>query len=308
MDFATVLGAAVKTLAAGLVALLLLTSGAARAELHYLIVGGIGGDPSYTESFAESAAAMVAAAIRTTGDEERVRVLVGENGTLESLRSAMAEYSANLSETDQLAVFLIGHGSHDGVEYKFNLTGPDIVDSEFAEMLNAIAARRQLVVNTSSSSGSILEVWAGDGRAVITATRSGRERNATRFAEHWAKSLSSDDADVDKNGAITAQEAFDFASRQVADSFEAQEALATEHPEIRGEIAAGFEVARLSARTDASPAATALYAELDELMAQAAMLQQRRLELGDDYQGQMLDVQVEIARVQLEIDQLTAGE
>ena len=35
----------------------------------------------------------------------------------------------------------------------------------------------------------MLEKWAGDGRTLITATRSGFERNATRFAEHWAKAL-----------------------------------------------------------------------------------------------------------------------
>lgn len=308
MDSAIILGTIVRTLIGVLTAALLLASGSLRAELHYLIVSGIGGDPGYSESFAGSAAKMATAAARSAGDDSRVTVLVGDNGTREQLRTAMADYASSLSSSDSLAIFLIGHGSHDGVEYKFNLTGPDIAEAEFVELLNAVPARRQLVVNTSSSSGPVLESWAGDGRVVITATRSGRERNATRFAEHWATALSSDDADIDKNGTITAREAFDFTERLVAESFEAQEALATEHPQINGDIAVGFEVARLSARTEATPVAAALYAELDELMAEAAALQGRRDELGDNYQSQMLDLQVQIARVQLEIDQLTAAE
>ena len=107
-------------------------------------------------------------------------------------------------------------------------------------------ARSQLVVNATSASGAVLEKWAAEGRTLITATRSGFERNATRFAQHFAAALAAGSADINKNGAITAQEAFDYASRSVADSFEKDGALATEHPQIAGDAAGRFTVARLA--------------------------------------------------------------
>jgi hypothetical protein len=285
----------------------LLVNGAARADMHYLIVGGVGGDPVYAEEFAEAGLGMAGAARRTLGGDANVTILSGENGTLEKLRSALDRLAAVTTNADRLAVFLIGHGSHDGVEYKFNLTGPDIDGSEFAERLAAIPAS-QLIVNASSASGAVLESWSADGRTVITATRSGRERNATHFAEHWATALSSPDADVDKNGAISAQEAFDFAARLVAESFESEGTLATEHPEIRGDAADAFEVSRLATRLALSPDVEALYDELDDLTGQAAASRLRRDELGDDYTTQMLDLQVRIARLQQQIDEATAGQ
>jgi hypothetical protein len=280
---------------------LALGAGNARAELYYLIVGGIGGDPAYEESFAESASAMAAAARRTTGDT-RITLLSGEGATRAALEEAFATLRGRLAAADRLAVFLIGHGTYDGTDYKMNLTGPDIDGAAFAALLESVPARNQLIVNATSASGAVLETWAADGRAVITATRSGRERNATRFAEYWADALSSADADVNKNGSLSAQEAYDYAARRTAESFEAAGALATEHSEIRGEIAGSFEVSRLTARTAATPAAAALQERAADLEEQIAALRLRREELGDDYLTQLEALLVELAEVQEQID------
>ena len=280
----------------------LLGAGTARAELYYLIVGGLGGDPVYAESFAESASAMAEAARRTTGDAARITVLSGEGATREALEAAFASLSRRLAAADRLAVFLIGHGTYDGADYKFNLTGPDIDGAAFAALLEGVPARNQLVVNATSASGAVLETWAADNRVVITATRSGRERNATRFAEHWASALSSADADVNKNGSLSAQEAYDYASRRTAESFESDGQLATEHPEIRGEIAGGFEVSRLTARATVSPAVAALQERAEDLEEQVAALRLRREELGDNYLPQLQALLVELAEVQEQID------
>ena len=121
---------------------------------------------------------------------------------------------------DNVVVMLVGHGSYDGEAYKLNLPGPDVDGDEVAKLFAAVPARSQLVVNTTSASGAVLEKWAAEGRTLITATRSGFERNATRFAQHFAAALAAGSADINKNGAITAQEAFDYASRSVAESFE----------------------------------------------------------------------------------------
>ena len=293
-----------------MLALALLCAGSsAHAELYYLIVSGIGGSPVYDESFADTTAELASAAERTLGSDARVTVLSGDTATRDALREAMGSLRDTLQPNDRLALFLIGHGSFDGTEYKFNLKGPDIEAAEFGELLDALPTQNLLIVNTTSASGPVLEDWAGEGRTIIAATRpSGRERNATRFAENWATALSSGDADLDKNDSISAQEAFDFTARLVADSFELDGALATEHPEIRGEGAAAFEVARLDARQDASAEVNAMYDRLDELTEQVAALRLRRDELGADYQTQMLDLQVEIALVQEQIDAALAEE
>src|SRR6185369_5793097 len=67
------------------------------------------------------------------------------------------------------------------------LSGEHATKAAVEKLLASIPARSQLIVNTTSASGATLEKWAGNGRMLITATRSGFERNATHFAEHWAK-------------------------------------------------------------------------------------------------------------------------
>ena len=295
-----------RALASFCCAALVLQAGLARAELYYLIVGGLGGDPVYAERFADDASAMVAAAERTLGGAERIRVFSGEEATRDALRASLAELGNNTEPSDRLAVFLVGHGSYDGQEYKLNLKGEDIGGSELGDLLAAVPAQSQLIVNMTSASGSVLESWTADGRAVITATRSGAERNATRFAEHWAEALSAEDADVNKNGSISAQEAFDYTASRVADSFAADGALATEHPELRGDAASAFEVSRLTARVALTPELEGLNSRLAELEEQVAVLRLRREELGEDYLPQLQELLVELALVQQQIDEAAA--
>jgi hypothetical protein len=276
----------------------------AHAELYYLIVGGLGGDPKYQEQFDKEVASLASVARKTTGDS-RVTVLQGEKATREALEKSFASLAAKAKPTDSLAVFLVGHGSYDGETYKLNLPGPDIDADGLAKLLKSVPARQQLVVNATSASGAILDKWAGDGRTLITATKSGMERNATRFADHWAKALADGSADINKNGVITAQEAFDYASREVEDSFKKAGTLATEHPQIAGGSAARFTVARLGGQ--AAPAATpelaALNAEKDRLDDEIEALRGRRTQMpNDQYLSQLQALLVKLADVQAKID------
>jgi hypothetical protein len=149
----------------------------------------------------------------------------------------------------------------------------------------------------------VLEEWVADGRVLITATRSGAERNATRFAAYWTEALSSDAADLNKSGVVSAQEAFDFASRRVADSFEEDGALATEHPQIVGDNAARITAARLVERAASTAEQRALNARLDELEAEIADLRARRESMpNDQYLNDLQALLVELATVQRQID------
>jgi hypothetical protein len=288
--------------AAALLAVLLAPV-AAQAELYYLIVGGLGGEKTYEERFASYADSLASAARRTVTDESRVTLLKGEDATRENLRGALAELAEKTQAADSLVVALIGHGSYDGTLYKLNLPGPDLDGVELGELLNAIAASSQVVVNATSASGAVLEDWTAEGRTVITATRSGAERNATRFAEHWVDALSNEEADLNKNGRITAQEAFDYASRKVADSYEAEGKLATEHPQLAGDLAGRFDVARLTARASTTPRLQALNGELEGLEEKVAELRLRRESMpADEYLSQLQELLVQLALVQQQID------
>ena len=301
-----------RTVRHGLLALLLTPlwlAQAAQAELYYVIVGGLGGEPAYANRFFAQTETLADAAARSLGDESRVTLLNGEEATREALTEALQELAQTVTAADTLAVFLVGHGTYDGTVYKYNLPGRDLDGAELGELLGAVPAGRQLVVNATSASGAVLESWAQEGRTLITATRTGGERNATRFAEHWTEALSSEAADTNRNGIITAQEAFEYTERMVAESYENEGTLATEHPQLAGEPAESFTAARLAARVALTEQLEELFAELDALEGQVQALRTRRNEMDSDvYLNELQALLLELALVQQQIDDARAEE
>ena len=309
MGAAALLGAAVRTSRLALLLTPLWLAPAAQAELYYLIVGGLGGEPAYANRFLAQTETLADAAVRSIGGDERVTLLNGEDATREALTEALRGLAETVTPADTLAVFLVGHGTYDGIAYKYNLPGRDLDGEELGELLGAVPAGRQLVVNTTSASGAVLESWEREGRTLITATRGGGERNATRFAEHWTAALSSESADTNRNGVITAREAFDYTERMVAESYENEGTLATEHPQLAGEPAESFTAARLAARVALTERLETLFAELDGLEGQIQALRARRNEMGNDaYLNELQALLLELALVQQQIDDARAEE
>jgi hypothetical protein len=156
----------------------------------------------------------------------------------------------------------------------------------------------------------VAERWKRGDRIVITATRSGAERSATRFPQYWVQALSSPDADVNKDEIVTATEAFEFASHQVADTFRSDVSLATEHARLEGGDAGNFPVARFgaAARITADP-------QLNELFSQRARIEQdlesikgRKTALGEnEYYDQLEGALVRLALLQRSIDNASEG-
>ena len=281
----------------------------AQAELYYLIVGGLGGEPAYANRFLAQSETLADAAVRSLGDESRVTLLNGEEATREALAEALRQLAQTVTTADTLAVFFIGHGTYDGIAYKYNLPGRDLDGEELGELLGAVPAGRQLVVNATSASGAVLESWTQEGRTLITATKSGGERNATRFAEHWTEALSSEGADTNRNGIITAQEAFDYAERMVAESYENEGTLATEHAQLAGEPAESFTAARLEARVALTQELERLFADLDALEGQVQALRTRRNEMDSDvYLNELQNLLLALALVQQQIDDARGDE
>lgn len=154
---------------------------------------------------------------------------LGPTNTVTDLVTLKEAISAESSEsTAELWLVLLGHGTFDGREAKFNLRGPDLAATELAEWLKPF--RRQLViVNCASSSSPFINALSAPGRAIVTATRSGHEQNYARFGGYLAKSISDPAADLDKDAQTSLLEAFVMASRRVAEFYDTEGRLATEH-------------------------------------------------------------------------------
>jgi hypothetical protein len=186
------------------------------------------GEPDYEKRFT-TAATDLDKLLKTAGADVHVYTLTGGAATRARLTQVLGQIARDARPEDDFVLILIGHGSFDGVEYKFNLVGPDVSAAELAELCNRVPARRQLIVNTTSASGGSIPVLQRSGRAVIASTKSGTEKNATVFARYWVEALQDPSADVDKNESVSALEAFQYADRKTAEFYTAQKRLATEH-------------------------------------------------------------------------------
>ena len=202
-----------------------------------LIVSGASGDEEFAKRFAKWTADLRGALVERYGfDEARVKVLSeapGSEGaaraTAEELRRAFAALRASAGPESIVFIFFIGHGTFDGRAAKFSLVGPDLSAAEYASLINELPARRVVVFNMASASGEFIKPLSGRGRVVVTATRSGQEQNATRFAEHFIAALGSREADADQNGRVSVLETFTYAAAQTAEHYKRTGRLATEH-------------------------------------------------------------------------------
>ncbi len=128
----------------------------------------------------------------------------------------------------ELWLVLIGHGTFDGREAKFNLRGPDITAAELSEWLRPF--RRPLaIVHTTSSSAPFLAKLSGPGRVVVSATRSGYEQNYARFGKFLAEAMTDPQSDLDKDGQISLLESFLSAAHRTKEFYKTEGRLATEH-------------------------------------------------------------------------------
>jgi len=127
-----------------------------------------------------------------------------------------------------LWLVLIGHGSFDGKEARFNLRGPDVSATELALWLQPFQ-RPLAVIDTSSSSAPFLNKLSASNRVIVTATRSGHEQNFSRFGQYLAEAIADPRSDLDKDGSVSLLEAFLAASRQTTAFYKSEGRLASEH-------------------------------------------------------------------------------
>lgn len=192
-----------------------------------IVVAGTPGTPEYETEFRRWAELWEAAAAK--GSAELVRIGDAEEGGIpdkERLRAALDERGGDGQEP--LWLVLIGHGTFDRREAKFNLRGPDVTDAELAAWLGGVT-RPVVVVNGASSSGPFLNRLSGPNRVIVTATRSGDESNFARFGGYLAGAIGDPVADLDKDGQVSLLEAYLTAGGRVEEFYKSDARLATEH-------------------------------------------------------------------------------
>ena len=192
-----------------------------------IIVVGAAGEPEYGTNHLQQAALWIRAA--ESAGVAAVTLGVGTDSGKTDRELLQAQLAAEPAEgPGELWLVLIGHGTFDGREARFNLRGPDLSASELAGWMKPVR-RSVAVINTASCSAPFLNALSGTNRVVITATRSGVEQNATRFGLPLAKALSDPAADLDHDGQTSLLEAFLAASRGAAEFYQTAGRLATEH-------------------------------------------------------------------------------
>ena len=162
----------------------------------------------------------------------------GQRGGAEGHRVGLADDSA-LAQLDELVprlaatpggplwIVLLGHGTFDGREAKFNLRGPDLTAKALSGWLEG-SERPVAVINCSASSAPFLKVLSAPGRTIVTATKSGTEDSYARFGEFLAETIDAAEADRDQDGSTSLLEAFVAASGRVREFYRQQGRIATE--------------------------------------------------------------------------------
>ena len=214
-----------------------------RAQTHLVIVSGLGGEPKYSQSFAELSAALATAAHERFGIPDSLVTWLGEDSastrpyfrgqsTRANVEAAIDREARRAAPGDQIAIVLIGHGSGEGPESKISLPGPDLTAADFAALLDRFPTQKVAFLDLTSASGDALPVLAAPNRVIVTATKSALERNESEFARFFVDALTKDGADADKDGRVSLLEAFRYAVVETKRVYDNDSKLQTEHAQL----------------------------------------------------------------------------
>jgi len=199
---------------------------AAPEKQTVLVVIGAPGSEEYSEQFVEWGQRWEESA----KEAEAEFALIGQSGDgetdREELKTALAEQQKRPNSA--LWLVLIGHGTFDGQNAKFNLRGPDVSAIELDEWLKPLE-KPTVILNCASASGPFINQLSGPNHLIVTATKSGHEHNFARFGDYISSAINDTDADFDKDEQVSLLEAFLAASKRVEDFYESESRLASEH-------------------------------------------------------------------------------
>jgi hypothetical protein len=197
---------------------------------HLLIVVGLAGDPEHGELFTKWGTTLADAATQKLGvPKDNVTLLSGSTVTKDVVVKAFGMLAAKAGADDTVVVVLFGFGTYANKVAKFNLTGPDMTPEDFQPLLAHLKSKRVVFADTTSASAPFVEALSGPGRVIVAATRTGGEMYATLFGGPFVEAFSTDAADTDHDGKVSILEAFEYAKKSVAASYQREGLLPTEH-------------------------------------------------------------------------------
>ena len=305
----------------------------AQEQTHALIVVGLGGNADYRDRFHNQAVAlrealtskhgMLTEHVTYLGERpESAPEVVTDKSTRDNVLSYLSKIAQQMGSSDRLLVILIGHGTSDQAEARFNVTGPDLAPSDLQMALTGFPTQTLALVHTGSASGGFLGPLSGPNRIIITATRTQRERNATEFAQFFVEAITGENADLDKDERVSLLEAYQYAREEVVRFYEDENEILTEHAvlddngdgtgseevglnEPDGSLAAGFQLGGISVTEEEinqNPELLRLYEERSQIQARITELRVLRDAMQEEaYMAAMEELLVELALKNREI-------
>jgi hypothetical protein len=216
-------------------------AGAAERDGRWaILLTGASGDPELQQVYLKEIMGLHAALTGPLGfSKDHITVLFDDpsqkpdlaqrQSTFENLQAVCRELANRVKKEDLVFMFIDGHGSYDGKTYKLNLVGPDPTAENLAALLYSIPAQRFVILNATNCSGGSVPALSQEGRIVITATKSGMEKNQTHMGRYFIDAFADNAADSDKNGRVSIAEAFSFTKKKVEDYYSSEGTLQTEH-------------------------------------------------------------------------------
>ena len=202
---------------------------------HAVIINGAGGEAEYAKQFEQWTTELSSVLSDRYGfDSKQVKVLTEKPADATIARSTAEEVKRTFATQittrhEQCPVHLYDRPRllrRKGIEVQSGRTGS--VGYRIQRVARSLPTRRVVVFNMASASGEFIKSLAVKGRIVVTATRSGQETNATRFAGFFIAALNATDSDTDQDGHTSVLEAFVYANRLTGDFYK-RAGLASEH-------------------------------------------------------------------------------
>lgn len=210
------------------------------ANKHALIIGGLGGSPDHTQKFKTYLFETKKALVETFQFDESHITVLGETSiasepfvnaiaNAENIRQEFSNLNASAGSADEVYIILFGHGGYDNGQARLNIPRRDLSQTDYAGLVDELNAGRVVFINTGSASAPFVEALSGDNRIVITATRTGTQKNETSFPRFMVEALKTLVADRDKDGRVSVGELFQYSAERTDQYFEDNGNLATEN-------------------------------------------------------------------------------
>lgn len=205
-----------------------------------ILISGVSGAPELQDAYLKEIKDLHSVLLNALGfPREQIVVLFDDpskdpglihyKSTRDNLQAACRSLAGRVQKDDLVFVFIEGHGDYDGKIYKLNLVGPDPAAEDLAAMLYALPAQHFVVMNATNCSGGSIPALSQKNKIVITATKSGAEKNQTHIGQYFIDAFKNNAADADKNGRVSILEAFSYARQKVEEYYSGEGSMQTEH-------------------------------------------------------------------------------